>query len=1291
MRRVSFLLLVLLLTVSLVLTLSPTVFRVPTAQASPGWLSGWSYRKQHIIVGSSAGNQTDYAVNITIYRGSGDDSGYIVYLPSSHVQADFDDVNFTLADGVTPLDFWNETITEGSGVDWERVVVNASYTGAHDVVIVDIDDDGKLDLVADAYQIHDVSWYEQGSNASEPSDWTKHTIDSDMYNVHDSKVGDIDGDDDFDVASVGGATHDIGYGELSWYRNNESTSVFDHKIINNTDCKNPRNLIIGDIDGQYGLDIVVGANDRSQAGWDAIILYLCPSNPYADSWSRYVLENAGTVRAPNVEISDVDNDGNPDVVAGGNYNGSIKTFIYFAPDDPTNMSGWERKELCTRKLCECGVADLNGDTYEDLVTVYNQGGDGWVEWFKSPSSDFRNMSAWSGGYNVSGVMNRIRTNCYVADFDDDEDLDIAMVISHTQSGTHANFTWHENSGDPESAWTDHVIDDEQTIVKWAHDNYAADIDDDGFTDVAGVAATANKLMWWRNTMTMATAVFWVELPEISNVTDNTIYIYYGKEDATGGGDGDATFVFFDDFNDGSVNSTKWDTYTDDGWNITEPSGELRIMGDGTSGENAYVISDSSFSSGKSLEARIKNVDGNVGGQHSLFESSSNRIHFGAPYTGTSYGAMATKAGTGSGWQAWGTTDTNYHRIQIAWTSESKFYLDDTLEKTISSTYTPTVNQPVRLKSYSFCEDHRWDWVFLRKLVDPEPTHGDWGTEQEGEDTEAPSYSNIAYNTTVNGDPCKFSCQWQDIVGLSGYIFSTNNTGSWSNDTWNDPWTGMTTSGWSNVTKTLNDTATAIHFRFWCNDTSNNWADTGVHAFAAINVSTFYSSSSDGYLVNPDGNYATARNASTASSLYNTTDYAYIGQDYTGTIYLVYRGFVYFNTTDLPDGNNIISATLSVYGEQDNSATDFNIIVQNGQPTYPHDPLENGDYNRTYYSGEGGSFPTSSFSTSSYNDIPLNSDGRSWINKSATTKLCLRSSRDIEGTQPTGDEYVSVYCYEKGSGYRPKLAVTHQPPQAAPTFNYTVTNTTVATTPCRFGVDWQDDIGLSGYIFGWNGSGSWQNDTWTDSWTGTPTSEWSNTTKTLSLTVGDFVTWQVWTNNTVDEWTTTGTKNFTVHSERELYVIHYDETGANWVEYGDFPYIDDSGTSRISASTPSHGSEYWFEFDNPVSSTVPMGVFLRVYIRAAGSSTPKLEFNVSDGASEYFVGEIYAPYRMPSPEWFQFDASNVIDTNQKLKDAELKITITTTGNIDVYKAKLIWYEGPVPYEVGTTTPQSLQSV
>lgn len=189
--------------------------------------------------------------------------------------------------------------------------------------------------------------------------------------------------------------------------------------------------------------------------------------------------------------------------------------------------------------------------------------------------------------------------------------------------------------------------------------------------------------------------------------------------------------------------------------------------------------------------------------------------------------------------------------------------------------------------------------------------------------------------------------------------------------------------------------------------------------------TVYSSLSDGHIMNDGTQYASVHDATSGSVLDGASTFR-IGQNYNPVpfpSYTIWRGFVFFDTSSIPSNMVITSATLSLYKDADLSPTDFDIVVQNGQPTYPHDPLQGSDYNKNHYSGDGGSLNMVNFS-GGYNDISLTN--YSWINTDGTTKFCLRSSRDIDGNVPTGNEYVTVCSSDYPLGGRsPKLVIEYR--------------------------------------------------------------------------------------------------------------------------------------------------------------------------------------------------------------------------------------------------------------------------
>jgi len=83
-------------------------------KANPSWLTGWSYRKSHVI-NSASGSGTNYQIKIKVHYGSGSDSGEDVYC-NSHCRTDFGDIRFTDDDETTLLDYWMEEKVDGDYV-----------------------------------------------------------------------------------------------------------------------------------------------------------------------------------------------------------------------------------------------------------------------------------------------------------------------------------------------------------------------------------------------------------------------------------------------------------------------------------------------------------------------------------------------------------------------------------------------------------------------------------------------------------------------------------------------------------------------------------------------------------------------------------------------------------------------------------------------------------------------------------------------------------------------------------------------------------------------------------------------------------------------------------------------------------------------------------------------------------------------------------------------------------------------------------------------------------------------
>lgn len=108
-------------------------FQIPNVSASPGWLTGWTYRKPHVIK-AATGAGTNYQVCIKTYFGEGTDGTELVnailsgaiYLENNS-RTDFGDIRFTDDDETTELDYWQEEyVSSDYSVFWVEVADSLS-------------------------------------------------------------------------------------------------------------------------------------------------------------------------------------------------------------------------------------------------------------------------------------------------------------------------------------------------------------------------------------------------------------------------------------------------------------------------------------------------------------------------------------------------------------------------------------------------------------------------------------------------------------------------------------------------------------------------------------------------------------------------------------------------------------------------------------------------------------------------------------------------------------------------------------------------------------------------------------------------------------------------------------------------------------------------------------------------------------------------------------------------------------------------------------------------------------
>ena len=147
-----------------------------------------------------------------------------------------------------------------------------------------------------------------------------------------------------------------------------------------------------------------------------------------------------------------------------------------------------------------------------------------------------------------------------------------------------------------------------------------------------------------------------------------------------------------------------------------------------------------------------------------------------------------------------------------------------------------------------------------------------------------------------------------------------------------------------------------------------------------------------------------------------------------------RSITGFDTSSIPDTDDIAAATVSVYPTFANNTSSYGglkVVVDSTEPAST-DALVAGDYDVTDWDSVAQSDTEISFSswdTSSYQDFLLNTTGAGNVNKSGITWIGWRTDADLNDSEPTYENNVEsdagFYAADQtGTVNDPKLVVEH---------------------------------------------------------------------------------------------------------------------------------------------------------------------------------------------------------------------------------------------------------------------------
>ncbi|MGB9672056.1 MAG: DUF2341 domain-containing protein [Candidatus Norongarragalinales archaeon] len=216
------------------------------------------------------------------------------------------------------------------------------------------------------------------------------------------------------------------------------------------------------------------------------------------------------------------------------------------------------------------------------------------------------------------------------------------------------------------------------------------------------------------------AVFWVEVADDLSSSNATIYVYYGKSDASTTSNGDNTFLLFDHFEGSSLNPTKW---AEIAGNVQVANSEVTIW---STGSASKIRSGANWLYNVAVRMKTKFADAydETGGLR-LTASPFDSVIINR-YSG---GFAACTENEQNGTYTLFTWDANYHVYDLMWTSAKTKYYKDGNSLAEHTTNVPDENLYARFAVYGANAQIVVDWIAVRKYVDPEPSHGSWGSEE----------------------------------------------------------------------------------------------------------------------------------------------------------------------------------------------------------------------------------------------------------------------------------------------------------------------------------------------------------------------------------------------------------------------------------------------------------------------------------------------------------------------------------------------------------------------------------
>ena len=322
-------------------------------------------------------------------------------------------------------------VTKFIPVITERTVVNSGINAPREIWPVDLDLDGDMDIIAGIYYDQDLVWFENNGSQS----FTKRTVDGSLGgNANSVLAVDLDGDNDLDIVcgtysssvlfwfendgsqsftrytiasgltaspvaidldedgdlDLVGRVND-GSERIVWWENNGSESF----TLNQIDNSKAGLLNVADLDEDGDYDVITTDVTNGHVNWYA--------NNGSESFTKNTVDNSGMTSAYQVEVGDIDGDGDIDIAAQTASNNSTADdkIVWYANNGSESFTEYDVDTDLSYPY-RFNLVDIDGDEDLDMVTAARQGDE--VVWYENVDAGYVLGLSLSGTPNGSETV-----------------------------------------------------------------------------------------------------------------------------------------------------------------------------------------------------------------------------------------------------------------------------------------------------------------------------------------------------------------------------------------------------------------------------------------------------------------------------------------------------------------------------------------------------------------------------------------------------------------------------------------------------------------------------------------------------------------------------------------------------------------------------------------------------------------------------------------------------------------------------------------------------------------------